>query len=291
MENKQQIYFAQGALYEGYRPTYPNVLLEKILSQTKNRNNYLDVATGTGQLLFQMTEHFKHLTLGTDISESQLNEANKKAESLKSNFDNDHKILFLSGDCGELAKFLETNHITTKFSLITFAQAFHWFNMEKILQDCKEKLLEPEGVLTVIGYMIQGVHLNSPEEDIRVRANAAYKKFADTVLVESKFDQSILNSGYKNVPFEKYFTTTREVFTVAIPVTLDWVIGHLKTWSMYNIYVQKNKEQPEFQDPAEVCKLTLLEELEKAQKANQIQDSEKPFLLIVPYFLVIAIND
>jgi len=291
MENKQEIYFAQGTQYEGYRPTYPNVLLEKILSQTKNRNNYLDVATGTGQLLFQMTEHFKYLTVGTDISESQLSEAKKKAENLKCVFNNDHQIQFLAGDCGELDKFLETNHITTKFSLITFAQAFHWFNMEKILQVCKENLLEPDGVLAVVGYIIQGVHLNSPEEDIRVKANAAYKKFADTVLVESKFDQSILNSGYKNVPFEKYFTTTREVLTVAIPVTLDWVIGHLKTWSMYNIYVQKNKEQPEFQDPAEVCKFTLLEELEKAQKANQIQDLEKPFLLIVPYFLVIAINN
>ena len=50
-----------------YRPKYPQHLLSKCLSRLKNRNRYLDIATGTGQLLFQLSPHFNQ-SLGIDLS-------------------------------------------------------------------------------------------------------------------------------------------------------------------------------------------------------------------------------
>lgn len=45
-------YQNQGVKYDIYRPRYPPDMLNKALSKVKGRNRYIDVATGTGQILF-----------------------------------------------------------------------------------------------------------------------------------------------------------------------------------------------------------------------------------------------
>lgn len=45
-------YKNQGVNYDTYRPKYPPQMLSNLLSKTKNKNRYLDVATGTGQIFF-----------------------------------------------------------------------------------------------------------------------------------------------------------------------------------------------------------------------------------------------
>jgi ubiquinone/menaquinone biosynthesis C-methylase UbiE len=42
----------QGKKYDLYRPRYPKKLLSTLIERVKHRNRYLDVATGTGQILF-----------------------------------------------------------------------------------------------------------------------------------------------------------------------------------------------------------------------------------------------
>ncbi len=62
-------YDTQGKLYDTFRPRYPQSQLSSTLSHlpSKLRNRYLDIATGTGQLLFHFCSHFKH-SEGIDIS-------------------------------------------------------------------------------------------------------------------------------------------------------------------------------------------------------------------------------
>ena len=45
---KAHIYFFNGVSYEGFRPKYPQELIDTTLKKVKNFNNFLDVATGTG---------------------------------------------------------------------------------------------------------------------------------------------------------------------------------------------------------------------------------------------------
>jgi ubiquinone/menaquinone biosynthesis C-methylase UbiE len=45
-------YENQGKKYDLYRPQYPKTLLEALIKRIKHRNRYIDVATGTGQILF-----------------------------------------------------------------------------------------------------------------------------------------------------------------------------------------------------------------------------------------------
>lgn len=51
-------YDTQGKKYDIYRPRYPSKLLQNVLSKIKGRNRYLDVATGTGQILFEIYHNF-----------------------------------------------------------------------------------------------------------------------------------------------------------------------------------------------------------------------------------------
>lgn len=61
----------QGINYELYRPTYPTSMLNKVIGQIKGKNRYLDIATGTGQILFQMCNNFEY-SQGLDISQNML---------------------------------------------------------------------------------------------------------------------------------------------------------------------------------------------------------------------------
>lgn len=57
----------QGINYDVFRPIYPIHMLNKMMEKVKNRNRYIDVATGTGQILFNIYHHFNYAT-GIDMS-------------------------------------------------------------------------------------------------------------------------------------------------------------------------------------------------------------------------------
>ena len=63
--------FTQGSKYEKFRPKYPSNFLTKTLNRVPVKNKYLDIATGTGQLLFEIARHFKK-SKGIDISEKMI---------------------------------------------------------------------------------------------------------------------------------------------------------------------------------------------------------------------------
>lgn len=45
-------YETQGKKYDIYRPKYPTSILSNLIQKVKGKHRYLDVATGTGQILF-----------------------------------------------------------------------------------------------------------------------------------------------------------------------------------------------------------------------------------------------
>ncbi len=70
----------QGINYDKFRPRYPKKLISKCLNSLKSKNRYLDVATGTGQLLFQFAPSFKE-SKGIDISETMIKAGLQARES------------------------------------------------------------------------------------------------------------------------------------------------------------------------------------------------------------------
>lgn len=61
----------QGINYDKFRPKYPLAFVEHYLKAIKHHNRYLDIATGTGQLLFAFAPHFQ-FSKGVDISKTMI---------------------------------------------------------------------------------------------------------------------------------------------------------------------------------------------------------------------------
>jgi ubiquinone/menaquinone biosynthesis C-methylase UbiE len=119
--------------YAGYRPVYPDELVEFLATLTKKKQKVWDCGTGNGQLALKLTKHFKEI-FATDISAEQI--ANATA----------HPQVFYSSRPAEASGFPDNY-----FDLITVAQAVHWFNFEKFYDEVV-RTLKPNGVLALIGY-------------------------------------------------------------------------------------------------------------------------------------------
>jgi len=60
----------QGINYDKFRPRYPHSFYSN-LTHLAHKNRYLDIATGTGQLLFALAPYFEN-SYGIDISPSMI---------------------------------------------------------------------------------------------------------------------------------------------------------------------------------------------------------------------------
>lgn len=125
-------YVNQGVNYMKFRPEYPLPLVGRCVEGLPFKRNYMDVATGTGQLLFALGESFSGTVVGTDISDKMLEITRKQAHEVSKRCNLNIKIL--NQDC------LEKAPDNMKFDLITVGQALHWFNVDKFLQHSKEML-------------------------------------------------------------------------------------------------------------------------------------------------------
>ncbi len=67
-------YKTQGINYDKFRPKYPSLFIETTLSAVKSKNKYLDIATGTGILLYALASHFNYAK-GIDISKTMIDTA------------------------------------------------------------------------------------------------------------------------------------------------------------------------------------------------------------------------
>ena len=72
----------QGVNYQSFRPKYPQTLINRCLKNLKNKNKFLDIATGTGYVLFSLASNFNR-SVGTDISDKMLSVSQEKAKQLQ----------------------------------------------------------------------------------------------------------------------------------------------------------------------------------------------------------------
>lgn len=133
----------QGIHYDTFRPRYPPQMLSNLLTKVKGRNRYLDVATGTGQLLFELCHNFTH-SEGLDISKNMIDVCRKKAEEKG-----------VQGVEFRLEDFMKAD-VKERYDLITIGQALHWLPIREFVEKSKAALA-PGGVLAVYGYILNGV--------------------------------------------------------------------------------------------------------------------------------------
>ena len=278
----------QGQNYEDYRPKYPEPFITKLIELSKGKKTYLDIATGTGQLLFQLYPYFSEICVGNDASISQLKIAqNNLNKILQSQCLIRPHIELIHSDAMIIEEELRKRSLFTKFDLITIAEALHWFDYEKLFDYINDNLLSKDGILCILSYYPSECEFNVKDVEFRKKAHQYYEKFYFTIRSYFACNQDSIYSGYSDIDFEKYYkNVSREKYIEGIPMSVESFIKYLKTWSGYNTYIEQNYIKDDFVEPCLELKNSLEKDLKEYQNKTGEQLPEFPIVMISPYFLI-----
>ena len=268
--------------YDIYRPKYPSLFFEKILSliPLENRQNYLDIATGTGQLLFPLNSHFLN-SFGIDKSENQIETTRKKILDL-----NAKNIQVETLSVEDLLKFKVEKNLP-KFDLITIGEALHWFpDVRNVLRMIHEDILQQGGIFSVIGYINPLMEYNLKDSKKGILGHEAFKKWFSVIEPYFAFDLKALDNMYDGYPFKEFFQVIeKEVCVEKVPTTIDDLIKYLKTWSAYNFYCDKFSKNDGFVDPMLVLKEDIVKDLQGIE-IQEFNEKKKQINIIFKFFII-----
>lgn len=135
-------------IYALARPAYPQELFNLILQQVPSdqKQLYVDIGCGNGQLLIPLSAHFKE-SIGVDPDTDMLQVAQENIE----NAHTQHIKLIQS----TAETFFETADEKC-ISLVTAGRSFHWMNQAYIIPLIRKKLCD-DGVFIILGEADGGI--------------------------------------------------------------------------------------------------------------------------------------
>ncbi|HEX8270165.1 MAG TPA: class I SAM-dependent methyltransferase [Flavobacterium sp.] len=207
----------QAAEYSKYRPTYPDEMIDYVVSLVSDKNTALDIATGNGQVAVKLAKHFKEV-YATDISEEQLKNA-ASADNIK----------YQKGSAED------TGFDKHAFDLVVVAQAIHWFDFDKFYKEVKRILKKKDGILAVMGYGLFSTNADS-DEILRKFYNQVLGPYWDP-------ERRFLDDDYETIPFPLEEIQS-EKFASSYEWSLEQLIGYLETWSAVQHYKKENNSSP-----------------------------------------------
>lgn len=206
----------QSAAYSRYRPGYPAELIAWVAARAPDRRLAVDCATGNGQAAVALAGHFDTV-VGIDGSSAQL--LNAVAHP---------RVTYVAG----LAERLPVTDRCV--SLVTAAQAAHWFDFERFHAECR-RVLVPDGVVAAWTY-----------ETFRVdpAVDALVDHFYEDVV--GSFwppERRYVEEGYRTLPFP-WREAPAPGFELETEWDLDQVMNYLATWSSVQRYKDHHGRDP-----------------------------------------------
>jgi SAM-dependent methyltransferase len=199
----RQLFSVGSDEYAASRPRYPQELYDYILRISPVRDRAWDCGTGSGQAAAALAEWFAEVE-ATDVSPQQI--ANARA----------HERVHYSVQAAEHSSFPDRH-----FSLVTVAQALHWFDFAAFWPEV-HRVLQPGGVFAAWTYTLPHI---TPQLDRIIDA-----KLLGPIAPYWAPQNRLAWDAYVNVPFP-----FRELEVPQIDMRLCWTLGqfvaYLKTWS------------------------------------------------------------
>ena len=204
MNDATRNWFDQGGqAYSTFRPHYPAQLSEFLAGIAPNTTQAVDVGCGNGQLTRQLAEHFTSVS-GFDSSAQQLEHV-EAAEN----------ISYQTAPAEDLPL------LSRSTSLITAAQAAHWFDLPAFYREVR-RVAEPGAVLALISYGVLEL-----EEPLGERFRRFYwEEIGPYWPVERK----LVDSGYATLDFP-FAVIAAPVMEIRLEWSLDEFLGYVGTWS------------------------------------------------------------
>ena len=192
-----------GQAYARFRPEYPGELAAYLAALAPDASLAVDVGCGNGQLTGQLAEHFAAV-VGLDPSADQVANAAPRAN--------------VGYRCAPAERMPLADHSA---SLITAAQAAHWFDLPAFYAEVR-RIAKPGAVLALISY---GVLQLGAELDARFQ-----QFYWQEIGPYWPAERQLVDSGYATLdfPFEP-------LTPPAMAIRLDWnlaeFLGYIATWS------------------------------------------------------------
>lgn len=190
--------------YARYRPSYPAALFEWLATVAPDHGVAWDCGTGSGQAAVALADYVT-LVVATDPSTAQLA------------FAPSHPRVCYAAMPAERSALASTS-----VSLVTVAQALHWFDRPEFFAEAR-RVLAPRGVLAVWSYGV--VTLRDAVLDPIVR-----RLHDETIGPYWPPERRLVDDGYRDLtlPFEPVAAPS---FAMEATWTLDQFRGYLSTWS------------------------------------------------------------
>jgi len=192
-----------GQAYARFRPTYPAQLAHYLAGLAPDRRLALDVGCGNGQLTALLAAEFAQV-IGVDPSADQIANAAPTA-----------------GIRYECAPAERLPLADGSASLVTAAQAAHWFDLPAFYREVR-RVGKPGAVLALISYGVL-----EPEAALATPFQAFYR---DVIGPYWPPERKLVDSGYATIdfPFD-------EIVAPRLDIRLAWrlteFVGYLETWS------------------------------------------------------------
>jgi SAM-dependent methyltransferase len=194
--------------YSRFRPEYSSDLFDYLSSLTLEHKLAWDCATGTGQAALCLADRFD-MVIATDASPQQIGQARK------------HPCVEYRVAAAENSE-IESESL----DLITVAQALHWFDIPKFMQESK-RVLKSRGVIAVWTYNLFRV-----TPDIDAVIDNLYWNILDGYWAP---ERKMVESGYADLdmPFQEVALPR---FEMSANWSLPQLLGYLGTWSAIGKY-------------------------------------------------------
>jgi SAM-dependent methyltransferase len=207
--------------YARYRPRYPAELVARLAELSPDTRVAWDAGTGSGQAAIAMAGSFDRV-YATDASAAQIAEAEP------------HPRVEYRVEAAEHSALA-----TGSVSLVTVAQALHWFDRERFFAEVR-RVSRPGAVLAVWTYGLARVQLPEGADEVFRRVARFY---VETVGPFWPPERRFVEEGYSSIPFP--FERLDVVgFAMRPRCNLDDFTGHIGTWSAVKRYREQVGADP-----------------------------------------------
>jgi SAM-dependent methyltransferase len=193
----------RGDAYARYRPDYPDELARFLAGVSPDTGTAVDVGCGNGQLTRQLAGYFDAV-VGLDPSVEQIAHAMRH-----------ERVRYAVASAEQLGV---ASH---RFSLITAAQAAHWFDLSRFYGEVR-RVARPGAVLALISYGVLRL-----EEGLHDRFVTFY---TDEIGAYWPPERRLVDGGYTELAFP-----FPEMPRPALEIRRQWnahaFLGYVSTWS------------------------------------------------------------
>lgn len=204
-----------GQDYARFRPTYPPELASTLASLAPTRDLAVDVGCGTGQLTVQLARLFDAV-LGTDPSADQIAHAHPHG-----------RVRYVQAP----AEDLPVDDGTA--SLITAAQAAHWFDVPAFYREAR-RIAASGAVLALVSY---GVLSLEPDLDDRFQ-----EFYWQEVAPYWQAQRKLVDEGYRTLDFP-FAQIDIEPIDIEQQMSLSELLGYISTWSAVRAVIEAGQRE------------------------------------------------